>query len=94
MSEKDNKGSPPLTRITPDSKDDGYLLDIVVVRTIFALTLTGAAYVIKPFGFSGIYTIFLGIGSAVGIIYFEHRLKRARSSHDLRVWLVITDTPW
>src|SRR5262249_10339478 len=31
----------------------------------------------KPFGLEGIYTILLGILSASGIIYFEHRLKRA-----------------
>jgi uncharacterized protein YacL len=49
----------------------------MVVRVIFALTLTLAAYYSQPFGFTGIYTIVLGLGSALGIIYFEHRLKRA-----------------
>src|SRR5207237_10477499 len=54
-----------------------YLVDIVIVRLIFALTLTLVAYFIQPFGFKGPYTIVLGLCSAVGIIYFEHRLKRA-----------------
>jgi len=54
-----------------------YVLDIMVVRTIFALTLTLAAYFSEPFGFTGISTIVLGLGSALCIIYFEHRLKRA-----------------
>jgi uncharacterized protein YacL len=49
----------------------------MVVRIIFAATLTLAAFYSQPFGFKGIYTILLGLGSAVGIIYFEHRLKRA-----------------
>jgi uncharacterized protein YacL len=39
--------------------------------------LTAAAYVIKPFGLSGWHTVLLGITSALGIIYFEHRLKTA-----------------
>ena len=58
-------------------KEQNYILDIVVVRTIFALTLTLAAYFIQPFGFQGPPTILLGLASALGIIYFEHRLKRA-----------------
>ena len=72
------KASPP-ARATADvhGKEQNYLLDIVVVRTIFALTLTGAAYFIRPFGFTGVYTVVLGFASAIGIIYFEHRLKRA-----------------
>ena len=58
-------------------REQNYLVDIVVVRTIFAITLTLAAYYIKPFGIKAVYTIILGLGSALGIIYFEHRLKRA-----------------
>src|SRR5436190_24378903 len=58
-------------------KEQSYLVDIVVVRTIFAITLTIAAYFIQPFGFQGPPTIVLGLFSALGIIYFEHRLKKA-----------------
>src|SRR5947209_20005403 len=58
-------------------KEQNYVLDIVIVRLIFALTLTLVAYFIQPFGFKGPYTVVLGLCSAVGIIYFEHRLKRA-----------------
>ena len=54
-----------------------FLLDIVVVRLIFAATLTVVAYFMEPFGLSGIYTVVLGLGSALGIIYFEHRVRRA-----------------
>ena len=60
-----------------DSKDQDYVIDIWVVRAIFAFTLTLAAYHIRPFGFTGYLTIAIGLGSALGIIYFEHRLKKA-----------------
>src|SRR5437773_4035854 len=52
-------------------------MDIVVVLGIFALVLTLTSYYIQPFGLTGIYTVLVGLGSAMGIIYFEHRLKRA-----------------
>ena len=79
MRGKENKStsSPPTTSMDAQGSEQGYYLDIMVVRTIFAITLTIAAYYSKPFGFSGIYTIVLGLASASGIIYFEHRLKRA-----------------
>ena len=79
MRGKENKSnsSPPTISMDAQGSEQGYYLDIMVVRTIFAITLTIAAYYSKPFGFSGIYTIVLGLGSALGIIYFEHRLKRA-----------------
>jgi uncharacterized protein YacL len=78
MKGKETKPTPPV-RISAEAqgKEQNYLLDIIVVRTIFAITLTLAAYFIQPFGFRGIYTLLLGLGSAIGIIYFEHRLKRA-----------------
>ena len=78
MRGKETQAAPP-PRALADAqvKEQNYLLDIVVVRTIFALTLTFAAYFIRPFGLSGIYTVLLGLGSALGIIYFEHRLKQA-----------------
>lgn len=69
--------SPPRGPQDVHGIEQNYILDIMVVRTIFAATLTIAAYYSKPFGFTGIYTIALGLASAVGIIYFEHRLKRA-----------------
>ena len=63
--------------VDPPGKEQNYLVDIVVVRLIFAITLTLVAYKIQPFGFNGLYAIALGLGSALGIIYFEHRLKSA-----------------
>jgi uncharacterized protein YacL len=58
-------------------REQSYTLDIILVRTIFAIVLTGAAFVIEPFGLSGPWTIALGVSAALGIIYFEHRLKTA-----------------
>src|ERR1041385_8003209 len=72
-----DRTSPPQSSQDVQGTEQNYLLDIMVVRTIFAATLTIAAYYSKPFGFTGIYTVLLGLASAVGIIYFEHRLKRA-----------------
>ena len=78
MRGKDNKVPAPINAVADaQGKEQNYILDIVVVRTIFAITLTLAAYFIQPFGFQGPATIFLGLASALGIIYFEHRLKRA-----------------
>ena len=54
-----------------------FLIDIVVVRLLFALTLTAVAYFMEPFGLSGVYAVALGLLSALGIIYFEHRVRRA-----------------
>jgi uncharacterized protein YacL len=54
-----------------------FLLDISVVRIVFAATLTAVAYFMEPFGLTGSYAIALGIGSALGILYFEHRVRRA-----------------
>ena len=76
MRGKESKNSPP-NRTEVQGKEQNYLVDIVIVRTIFAITLTLAAYFIQPFGFQGRYTIALGLCCALGIIYFEHRLKRA-----------------
>jgi hypothetical protein len=58
-------------------KEQNYTLDIVVVRCIFAISLTLAAYIIEPFNLSGYAAIPLGLVCALAIIYFEHRLKRA-----------------
>jgi uncharacterized protein YacL len=52
-------------------------LDIVVVRLIFAITLTLVAYFSHPFGLVGAYAIAVGLASAIGIIFFEYRLKGA-----------------
>jgi uncharacterized protein YacL len=77
MRAKENKGASP-PAVSPESPvENNYVLDIMVVRAIFAGTLTWAAYVSQPFGLTGISTIIVGLGSAVGIIYFEHRLRRA-----------------
>lgn len=80
MKGKENKSStaPPKPPENFDvQKEQNYMLDIVVVRIIFAVTLTFAAYIIEPFGLSGSSTIALGLVCALAIIYFEHRLKRA-----------------
>ena len=79
MKGKETKAPPPPKVLTAEiqGKEQNYLVDIVIVRLIFAITLTLVAYFIQPFGFSGPYTIVLGLASAIGIIYFEHRLKRA-----------------
>ncbi|HET9219965.1 MAG TPA: PIN domain-containing protein [Terriglobia bacterium] len=58
-------------------KEQNYLLDLVFVRSIFAIALTLAAYEIQPFGLAGPTTIVLGLAAALGIIYFEYRLKTA-----------------
>lgn len=80
MRGKDSKAPPPPTKISAadlQGKEQNYLLDIVVVRLIFAITLTVVAYRTQPFGFAGIFAIGVGLAGALGIIYFEHRLKRA-----------------
>src|SRR5438132_10220156 len=78
MRGKENKTAPPPRSVADiPAKEQNYLMDIVVVRGIFALVLTLTAYYIQPFGLTGIYTVLVGLGSALGIIYFEHRLKRA-----------------
>src|SRR5881296_2962368 len=63
MKVKETKAPPPPKVLTAEiqGKEQNYLVDIVIVRLIFAITLTLVAYFIQPFG----------------IIYFEHRLKRA-----------------
>jgi len=78
MKGKDSRTpSEPQRVAEPHGGEQNYIVDIMVVRTIFALTLTFAAYYTQPFGFSGIYAVLVGLASALGIIYFEHRLKRA-----------------
>src|SRR2546426_2140041 len=81
MNSKENKSSassPPRTVASIDvQKEQNYVLDIVVVRIIFAVALTFAAFIIEPFKLSGYETIPLGLICALAIIYFEHRLKRA-----------------
>src|SRR6266550_3926701 len=79
MKGKETKAPPPPKVLAADiqTKEQTYVLDIVIVRLIFAITLTLVAYFIQPFGFKGPYTIALGLVCAIGIIYFEHRLKKA-----------------
>jgi len=80
MRGKEGKGPPSVSRVLAADlqvKEQNYLVDIVVVRLIFAITLTLVAFYSRPFGLRGLYTVAVGLGSAVGIIYFEHRLKRA-----------------
>src|SRR5215813_8534367 len=80
MRGKESKGPPPVSKILPaevQGKEQNYGIDIVVVRLIFAITLTLVAYYSHPFGFEGAAALAVGIGSAIGIIFFEHRLKGA-----------------
>src|SRR2546422_9812813 len=79
MKGKETKAPPPpkVFKAEIQGKEQTYVLDIVIVRLIFAITLTLVAYFIQPFGFKGPYTIALGLVCAIGIIYFVHRLKRA-----------------
>jgi uncharacterized protein YacL len=57
--------------------EQNFLIDIVVVRLIFAITLTLAAFYSHPFGLEGFSAVAVGIASAIGIIFFEYRLKGA-----------------
>src|SRR5215468_9916330 len=79
MRGKESKAPPASRAVTSEGqgKDQSNLLDIVVVRLIFAITLTVVAYQSHPFGFQAPYTIIVGLGSALGIIYFEYRLRGA-----------------
>ena len=80
MRGKDSKALPPIPKVSPaeaQGKEQNFLLDIVLVRLIFAVTLTVVAYRSHPFGFQGASAIAVGLVSALGIIYFEHRLKGA-----------------
>ncbi len=79
MRGKEAKSPPPprATAVDVHGKEQNYLVDIVVVRLIFAATLTLVAYYSHPFGIQSPYALVVGLGSAIGIIYFEHRLKRA-----------------
>src|SRR5262249_14687974 len=79
MRGKETKAPPPSKVLEPEiqGKERNFLLDIVVVRLIFAATLTLVAFYSHPFGFQGPSAIAVGIGSAIGIIFFEHRLKGA-----------------
>jgi len=80
MKEKEDKPTSTLAKSGAEIDtqfDRNYVIDIWVVRAIFALTLTLSAYHIQPFGFTGYLDVVIGLGSALGIIYFEHRLKQA-----------------
>jgi uncharacterized protein YacL len=63
-------------KIVP-TREPNFLFDIVLVRTIFAVVLMVAAYFIQPFGLTGISTLVIGLVGALGIIFFEHRVRRA-----------------
>jgi len=69
--------SPVLKTLPPEVHEQNFLIDIVVVRLIFAITLTLVAYYSHPFGLQGPSAVAVGIASAIGIIFFEYRLKGA-----------------
>lgn len=81
MRGKESKAPPPspskVSAADLQGKEQNYLLDIVVVRLIFAITLTVVAFRTQPFGLESHYAVAVGLAAALGIIYFEHRLKRA-----------------
>src|SRR5436853_1825039 len=79
MKGKETKAPPPpkVFKAEIQGKEQNYLVDIVIVRLIFAITLTLVAYFIQPFGFQGPFAVAVGLIGALGIIYFEHRLKGA-----------------
>jgi uncharacterized protein YacL len=81
MRGKESKAPPPppskVSTAELQGKEQNYLLDIVVVRLIFAITLTIVAFRLQPFGLEPPYAVAVGLGAALGIIYFEHRLKGA-----------------
>ncbi|HEX4999624.1 MAG TPA: hypothetical protein VFY29_15460, partial [Terriglobia bacterium] len=66
-----DKGQPTPTKLenlpVEIQKEQSYLLDIVIVRSIFALTLTLTALYIEPFGLQGLWAVALGFGCALGI---------------------------
>src|SRR5436305_6389067 len=79
MKGKETKAPPPPKVLTAEiqGNEQNYLVDIVIVRLIFAITLTLVAYFIQPFGLQGPSAIAVGLAGALGIIYFEHRLEKA-----------------
>src|SRR5215831_1213360 len=81
MRGKDSKAPPPspskVSTADLQGKEQNYLIDIVVVRLIFAITLTIVAFRTQPFGLEPPVAVGVGLAAALGIIYFEHRLKRA-----------------
>jgi uncharacterized protein YacL len=80
MRGNESKAPTPVSKTLPPevhAKEQSYLVDIVVVRMIFAATLTLVAFYSHPFGMEGLAAVAVGIASAIGIIFFEHRLKGA-----------------
>jgi uncharacterized protein YacL len=80
MRPNDKVQSAPTRLETPPleiQKEQNYRLDLVIVRTLFLLTLTLTAYHLEPFGLQGLWAVGLGFTCALGILYFEHRLKQA-----------------
>ena len=54
----------------------GYLLEIVVVRLIFAIVLTVTAYYFQPFGLPKLLSVIYGVIASAAIILFEARLRK------------------
>jgi uncharacterized protein YacL len=52
------------------------LLDMVVVRLIFAIVLTVTAYYFQPFGLPKLYSAIYGVIASAAIILFEARLRK------------------
>ena len=52
------------------------LLDMVVVRLIFAIVLTITAYYFQPFGLPKLFSAIYGVIASAAIILFEARLRK------------------
>lgn len=53
------------------------MLDIIIVRTIFALVMVITAYYFRPFGLDPLLSAIYGSLAALAIILFEARLRKA-----------------
>ena len=53
------------------------MLDIIIVRTIFAVVMVVTAYYFRPFGLDPLLSAIYGSLAALAIILFEARLRNA-----------------
>ena len=72
---QDSTISNELSRVA--GPEANFVWDIVIVRMTFTVTLMVAAYFNPPFGLTGAYALLIGLVGALGIICFEHRVRRA-----------------
>ncbi len=58
-------------------KEGIILLDIIIVRTIFAVIMVVTAYYFRPFGLDPLLSAIYGSLAALAVILFEARLRKA-----------------